>query len=115
MTPEGRIKKMIRDTLDSLGWKRAGSDNPMLVPAWYFMPVSNGMGVHGISDFVGCYHGICFMMEPKPDAKHQPTANQIGRMQECRDAGGVSGVVYDRTTLQSFLNELEDARGRAFL
>jgi len=115
MTPEGRVKEMIKRTLDGLGWKRAGSDNPMLVPAWYYMPVSNGMGVHGIPDFNGIYYGIGFGIEAKPDAKHKPTPNQIDRMQEINDSGGVARVVYDRTTLQSFLNELEDARGRAFL
>lgn len=110
MTPEGKVKKMIKDELVRRGWKRAGSDDPMMIPAWFFMPVSNGMGVHGISDFVGCHYGTCFLMEAKPDAKHEPTENQKARMQECRDAGGVSGVVYDRTTLQSFINELEDRR-----
>lgn len=109
-TPEGRVKAMIKKELDARGWMRAGSDNPMLVPAWYFMPVSNGMGVHGMPDFMGCHYGTAFGIEAKKDDKSVPTPNQLARMQEINDAGGVAGVVYDRTTLLSFLNRLEDAR-----
>lgn len=110
MTPEGRVKKMIKDVLDGLGFKRMGSDSPMLIPACYHMPVSNGMGIHGMPDFNGIYYGIGFGIEAKPNAKKVPTANQLERMSEINDAGGVARVVYDRTTLQSFLNELEDHR-----
>lgn len=109
-TPEGRVKAMIKADLDKRGFRRAGSDNPMLIPAWYFMPVSNGMGVHGIPDFLGCYYGTAFGIEAKKDEKTDPTPNQLDRMQEINDAGGVAGVVFDRTSLLSFLNRLEDAR-----
>ena len=109
-TPEGRVKKMVKDELDKRGWKRAGSDNPMLVPAWYYMPVSNGMGVHGIPDFILCYYGRFGGIETKRDGKTEPTANQKDRMQEITDADGAVAVVYDRTTLLDYLNLLEDRR-----
>lgn len=101
---------MVKTELDKRGFKRAGSDNPMLIPAWYFMPVSNGMGVHGIPDFMGTYYGTTFGIETKKDNKTEPTANQRERMQEINDAGGVARVVYDRQTLHDYLELLEDTR-----
>jgi hypothetical protein len=109
-TPEGRIKAMVKKELDARGWKRAGSDNPMLIPAWYFMPVSNGMGVHGIPDFMLTYYGISGGIECKKDNRSEPTANQQDRMKEINDAGGVARVVYDLQTLHDYLYLLEDTR-----
>jgi hypothetical protein len=51
-TPEGRIKELVDAVLKSSG-------------AWYFKPVSNGMGVHGIPDYVGIHRGRGFTIETK--------------------------------------------------
>lgn len=40
-TPEGKVKEAIRRLLKAAGW-------------WFFMPVSNGMGRHGIPDIIAC-------------------------------------------------------------
>lgn len=41
MTPEGRVKAAVKKVLSAAG-------------IWFFCPVSNGMGRHGIPDFVCC-------------------------------------------------------------
>lgn len=41
MTPEGKVKAAVRRVLNAAG-------------IWSFSPVSNGMGRHGIPDFVAC-------------------------------------------------------------
>ena len=40
-TPEGRVKSKLKKYLKDKG-------------ILYFMPVSNGMGTHGVSDFIAC-------------------------------------------------------------
>jgi len=63
-TPEGRVKKKIRDYLKERG-------------AYHYMPVQNGMGVVGIPDIVGCYKGQFFAIEVKaPGKKSTVTPNQ---------------------------------------
>ncbi len=42
-TPEGRVKDAIKKKLQEL--------DPN---SFYFLPVSNGMGRHGVPDFIGC-------------------------------------------------------------
>ncbi len=41
MTPEGKVKANVRKVLNDAG-------------IWFFCPVSNGMGRHGIPDFICC-------------------------------------------------------------
>ena len=53
MTPEGRVKKAIKEFL-------AGLPN-----CWFFMPAANGYGTHGTPDIVGCYNGAFFAIEVK--------------------------------------------------
>lgn len=57
MTPEGRIKKEIRQWLGTLP------------NCWYFMPVSNGMGSHGVPDLIICYKGVFVGIECKAPGK----------------------------------------------
>ena len=44
MTPEGKVKKKVKEYLATTG-------------AWYYMPVSNGMGRVGCPDILVCYKG----------------------------------------------------------
>ena len=77
MTPEGQIKKLVKDYLISIGLIPAGQavlctkDHT----GWFHMPVSNGMGVHGIPDFLGHYLGRFFAIETKTKGK-KPTDRQ---------------------------------------
>jgi hypothetical protein len=45
MTPEGKVKKAVKEYLQSIG-------------AWYYMPVTNGMGRVGCPDILVCYR-VC--------------------------------------------------------
>lgn len=93
MTPEGKVKKAIREALVGMGLKRAGGDdvdNPAV--GWFYMPANNGMGVSGIPDFMGIFHGRPFGVEAKgPDGA--PTALQLDRMGEIDAAGGITLVI----------------------
>ncbi len=54
MTPEGKVKKEVKDFLDALGPE-----------CWYYMPVPMGYGKRGVPDFIGCYAGHFFAIEAK--------------------------------------------------
>jgi hypothetical protein len=107
MTPEGKLKKQVKDALDERGFWRAGSARPQTVVGWYYMPVSNGMGVHGIPDFVCCWEGKFFGIETKAPGG-SPTANQEKRHEEIRAALGWVLVADNIDTVKEFL----DARHR---
>ncbi len=51
-TPEGRVKMRVKKVLDASH-------------AYYFMPVSNGMGRHGIPDIICCVNGYFLGIECK--------------------------------------------------
>ena len=64
MTPEGKVKKQVKEYLQSIG-------------AWYYMPVSNGMGRVGCPDILVCYQGLFMAFETKAPGKiKNVTANQ---------------------------------------
>jgi hypothetical protein len=99
-TPEGRVKAGIKKWLDGHGFWRAGAKKPAgEIVGWYYMPVSNGMGVHGIPDFPTVYKGRAIYIEAKAPGK-SPTPNQINRMDEIRAAGGEAHVVDDPSQLE---------------
>ena len=105
MTPEGKVKAAIKKWLDSHGFWRAGAKRPDgEVVGWYYMPVSNGMGVHGIPDFPVVFRGESVYIEAKANSKEQPTSNQINRMDEIRAAGGRAYVVYDAAQLEQMFD-----------
>lgn len=81
MTPEGRVKAGIKKLLIQLG-------------AWFYMPVSNGMGVQGIPDFIVCWHGWFIAIECKaPGNENKLTANQARQIKAINDAQGIALVV----------------------
>ena len=82
-TPEGVVKQRVKDYLDSIG-------------AWYFMPVSLGMGRHGIPDVIACVNGRFYGIECKAPGKRDNTsALQERELADIAKAGGVA-VVVDR-------------------
>lgn len=81
MTPEGKVKKTVNAMLDEFG-------------CWHFMPVSNGMGRHGIPDILVCLNGHFIAVECKA-GKGKTTALQDRELQRIRDAGGHAFVVSD--------------------
>lgn len=79
MTPEGAVKTAIKRLLVAEG-------------VYYFMPVSNGMGRHGIPDVICCVNGTFLAIEAKA-GKGKTTALQDRELQHIRDAGGHAVVV----------------------
>lgn len=106
MTPEGKTKEDIKKWLKAHGFWPAGGKRPEGdVNGWYYMPVSNGMGVHGIPDFVCIFRGVSFFIEAKAP-KGVLSENQKTRHDEIRAAGGHVVVIRDAAELdQIFVDE----------
>jgi len=94
MTPEGEVKKKVQEYLTMIGCISA-SKAPLVTQAhhgYYFMPVSNGMGVHGIPDIVGHYKGFFFAIETKVEKKN-PTPLQEHQLKAIQVSGAKSFVI----------------------
>lgn len=76
MTPESKVKAKVKKLLDSVG-------------VYYFMPVSNGMGVMGIFDIVCCVNTVFVGIECKADAKKKPTPLQTRNALRAMNSGAV--------------------------
>lgn len=94
MTPEGRIKVAVKKLLQSRG-------------IWYYMPVSNGMGQHGIPDFICCAPpmGKFLAIETKAPGKLRTvTPLQVRAIEGIRAAKGWALVVDDVAQVAAFLD-----------
>jgi hypothetical protein len=90
-TPEGKVKDACKKYLKSVG-------------AWFFMPVSNGMGQVGIPDIICCYKGVFLAVETKaPGKRGNTTANQERVMDAIRGADGWAVVVDNVDQLEKFV------------
>lgn len=92
MTPEGKVKLRVKAILDEYG-------------AWHFSPVSNGMGRHGIPDFIICFSGHFIAIECKA-GKGKTTALQDRELARIKEAGGEAFVVSDDPVTQEQLRLL---------
>ena len=93
MTPEGKVKEAVKKVLKQFG-------------AWYFMPVSNGYGKHGIPDFIGVLKGRFFAIETKAPGG-VPTPRQEIQIAEIQVAEGRAFVVAgDTATLEMWMKEV---------
>ncbi len=82
-TPEGKVKDAVKKYLKSTG-------------AYYYMPVSNGMGRVGAPDFMVCWRGRFFGIETKaPGKRSNTTPNQDRELAEIVAAGGTAIVIDD--------------------
>lgn len=79
MTPEGVIKKQVKEVLADLG-------------AWYCMPVGSGYGKSAIPDFIICYQGHFLAIETKAGNK-QATAIQAREIDRIKTAEGIAWVI----------------------
>ena len=93
MTPEGKIKKQIKQKLEEL-------------ECYYFMPPANGYGRAGIPDFVGCLNGAFFAIEAKA-GKGKTTALQDRELEKIRASGGFALVVNEEN-LDRLKKEIQD-------
>ncbi len=75
-TPEGVIKKQIRDYLDEIG-------------AYHFCPVQMGMGARTL-DILACVHGRFIGIEVKRPGIVDPSPLQRITIKKIADAGGVA-------------------------
>lgn len=94
-TPEGRVKEAVKKLLRARG-------------IWYFMPVSNGMGVHGIPDIICCVPpaGKFLGIECKAPGKRGNTSPlQDLAIDGIRTARGWALVVDNATQVEEFLDD----------
>jgi hypothetical protein len=94
MTPEGAVKEGVKKLLKSRG-------------IWYYLPVSNGMGQHGIPDFICCVPpmGKFLAIETKaPGRINTVTPLQERAIGNIRSAHGWAIVIDDVSQLVSFLD-----------
>jgi len=91
MTPEGRVKKKVKEILDDLG-------------AYYTMPVTGGYGGSGAPDFIICIAGLFYGVECKANGG-KPTALQLKHHDDIRKAGGIA-VVIDETNVENLRKEI---------
>lgn len=87
MTPEGRVKKMVKGALD-----RLGSD------CWRFMPVQSGYGSVAL-DYLIAVKGRFVAIETKAPGKRL-TSLQESTKAAIEAAGGLVFVVWDETSLE---------------
>jgi hypothetical protein len=92
MTPEGKVKKKVKEYLKEIG-------------AWYYMPVSNGMGRVGCPDILVCYKGLFMAFETKAPGKiKNVTANQEREIRDIVSANGLALVVDDVEQVKEAIN-----------
>jgi len=91
MTPEGKVKKKVKEYLQSIG-------------AWYYMPVSNGMGRSGCPDILVCYKGFFMAFETKSPGKiKNVTPNQEREINAITSANGLAEVVDDVEQVKEYI------------
>jgi hypothetical protein len=89
MTPEAKVKKQVRATLDYFG-------------AYYFSPATGGYGRSGVPDIIACYKGRFIGIEVKAGG-NPPTALQLRELAMIEKRGGIALVINETT-----LDELHD-------
>ena len=89
MTPEGKVKKRVKDELDKMG-------------VYHFSPMQNGMGRAGIPDIIGCFDGQFIAIECKA-GKGTTTALQERELTRIQNAGGYALVVNEHN-----INQLQE-------
>ena len=95
MTPEGKVKKKVKEYLQSIG-------------AWYYMPVSNGMGRVGCPDILVCYKGLFMAFETKAPGKiNNVTPNQQREIDDIQRAYGLAHVVDNVEQVKSIIDTTE--------
>ena len=93
MTPEGKVKKKVKEYLQSIG-------------AWYYMPVSNGMGRSGCPDILVCHKGLFMAFETKAPGKiKNVTPNQEREIHAITRANGLAHVVDDVEQVKEYIRE----------
>ena len=92
-TPESKVKKRVREMLDTLG-------------IYHFMPPANGFGRAGIPDIIACMDGHFIAIECKA-GKGTTTALQDRELDRIHNAGGTTYIARESNIdeLQQILKE----------
>ncbi len=92
-TPESKVKKRVREMLDTLG-------------IYHFMPPANGFGRAGIPDIIACMDGHFIAIECKA-GKGTTTALQDRELDRIHNAGGTTYIARENNIddLQQILKE----------
>jgi Holliday junction resolvase len=101
-TPEGRVKRKIKDILKAFG-----------TDVYYFMPAMGSFGKSGVPDIVACVYGEFVAIEVKADKqKNPPTALQTKNLTEIETARGLALVIdaEDLEALKRFLTTVVNRR-----
>ena len=102
MTPEGKIKSMVKTLLASFDIQPAAKAGKFSHAAgWYFMPGQAGFGVKGIPDFIGHYHNTFWSLETKAPGK-KPTGFQHLQIKAIAASGGKVFAVDGEESLKIF-------------
>lgn len=97
MTPEGRVKAAVKKFL-------------VESEAYFYMPMSNGMGRVGVPDFVCCWKGLFIAIETKAPGKiKNTTPNQDREIAAIRQAGGSAIVIDDVQQLKELFTKARNA------
>lgn len=95
-TPEGKVKDAVKKALIAEGvvpFADFASGRAKDAVGFFYMPVAGPFSVHGVHDFVGCWHGVFFSLETKaPDGKEDATPLQRSFYEAVTRTGGVSFV-----------------------
>ena len=86
MTPEAKVKKRIKETLDSMG-------------AYFIQPIGTGFGSNGAPDIVACYKGFFIGIEAKA-GKGKTTALQEFNLTRIKAMGGLALVINEANASQ---------------
>lgn len=97
MTPEGKVKKAVKERLAYYGvlpfMEVAQLQGPGGVAGMYYMPVAGPFSVHGVHDFVGSWYGTFWSIETKaPDNLEDATPHQEMFRVAASRTGGISLV-----------------------
>lgn len=80
-TPESKVKVAVKAALIKAGVYPfsdfVAGRAPEDAEGVFYMPVAGPFAVHGVHDFVGCWHGVFFSLETKaPDNPEDATPHQ---------------------------------------
>ena len=81
MTPEGKVKKFIRQNMIA-----------MFPGIWMYCPPGGAFGKAGVPDFLFLYKGVMIAIEAKAE-DGKPTKLQMKRLNELKEMGCIAAIV----------------------
>lgn len=112
-TPEAKVKKAVKQRLIEYGLiplTKVALDEIGDPEGFFFMPVAGPYSVHGIHDFVGCWHGIFWSIETKaPDNPEDHTPAQERFCSAVNKSGGIAFTgVRDASVVDELARQVMD-------